>query len=174
MKNFELNDYDVKRIIKKKSFSTKYNIRYREALFMRYLNESKHITLEQIAMLENKYNLSSSNAITNLLINTDAFKEGSKEYRLFSDYIKNIKFDEYSMFEIILAAKAYYQSSNKYLVYDEEMVKDLYKTFFNEENQSKAQLKHKLSDCEDYYYEVLKNHENLGFVTYKDDEYVHI
>lgn len=171
MRNFELTNYDIKKAIRNKEFQSKYNIRYHEALFMRYLNESKEITVEQMDILANKYKFSNRISINNLCINNEAFKN-NKSYGLFNNYLENINFNKYSMFEVILAAKAYYYDKSRFLTYDTSLVEELYKTLFKEENisMSAKQIQRKVENLEKEYCEVLKNHALTGLIKCGNDD----
>ncbi len=174
MINFELNNNDIKKSLKNKEFCEKYNIKYKEALFIRYLNESKDITVEQIEMLTNKYKISNRVSISNLSINNEMFKDDKESYGLFNNYLKNIKFDKYGLFEVILAAKANYYEKERFLTYDTYMVDALYRILFlNDKDISLDNFRNLryLNSLEKEYCEVLKNHELANLIQCGDDDY---
>lgn len=156
MRNIMLTDSDIKNALKNEEFVQKYNIKYKEAIFIRYLNEQKEITLEQFDILTSKYTFPKSTSINNITINYETFKGNENNYTLFSNYFKNLKFDEYAMFEIILAAKALYLDKSNYLLYDTSMIIKLYTKYFKQnKNLKKLRV---------YYLKTLANHEIAGLI----------
>jgi len=145
-----------------RKFSSNYNIKYNKALFIRYLNESEELTLEQIEILANKYKMASE-SIKNLFINQSEFKDNKNTYHLFINYLDNLEFNRYAMFEIILACKAYYYDKDKPLNYDTSMVNKIYKDLFKKEKAARS--------LEKEYCEVLKNHELTELIRCGDDDY---
>ena len=173
MINFEISKNDIKKALSNNEFLSKYNIRYHEAIFMRYLRDSKEITVEQMDILTNKYKISNRISISNLCINNDLFKDKEHSYGLFNNYLENITFDKYAMFEIILAAKAFFYPKNQPLNYDIFMVAAIYRSLFENVNVRLSDYKN-LKLCEDFekeYCDVLKNHELAELVKCGNDDY---
>ena len=146
MRNIILTDSDIRSALKNEEFIKKYNIKYKEAIFIRYLNEQKDITLEQIDLLTNKYSFANQISVSNT----------ERNYILFSNYLKNLTFDEYAMFEIILASKALYLDKNKYLMYDTSMIMKLYNKYFKKNKN--------FDKFRNYYLKTLVNHEVAGLI----------
>ena len=157
MKNFELNNSDIRKFVKNKEFSYEYNIKYREALFVRYLNENKNITLEQVNMFINKYDTKDHNFNMLTLANLDTF----------SNYIKNIKFDKNSVFEVLIPAIAYYRGNHYHLAYGLTEVEKLHLDLcvlemkLHEKSMNIKDDKQKYFDC---YFNVLENYETVDLI----------
>ena len=162
MINFDFNEGDIRIALKEKQFSEKYNIRYHEALFVRYLSEAQDITIEQLDILNEK-NRKGSQLIDNLLIHKDMFN--SQSYILFSDYLKNAKFDDKAMFEVAIASQMYYHkkeniqydSSMYYAIYDEILRHDGIKLTMNTLDNARSKF-------ENDYREIIKNYHLANLV----------
>ena len=78
---------------------------------------------------------------------------------------ENMVFNGVAMFRIILAAKARYRKS-KLLMYEDDMVEEIYDTLLSNENTNEEARTKELDNLEEDYCELLKEEENNGLVAY--------
>lgn len=157
MITLELTKQDIRKFINDPQFFSKFNIKYHEALFIRYLNESNNITLEQFDMLTKKYH--NYNGIM--------FDKLSS----FSNYLDNLKFTQESIFEVLIASRAYYDGNYSSISYGVNAVEELYTKL-----QQYITLKN--NKLAKYYGEVINNYEiaglmRNGFIEFPDEQALH-
>lgn len=156
MRNIQLTDEEIKEFIYNDAFSKKFDIKYCEALFIRYLNEKREITLEQLDMLARKYHLG-----INIFSRTFNF----------SEYIRNIKFDKNSVFEVLIPTHALLNYRGYHLSYGINLIDELNEKLIAYEKANDAsgfKQKIDISNSNQTYpscYEnVLENHKIAGLL----------
>lgn len=169
----QLTNIDVRKALSNGQFRNKYNINYKEPLFIRYLKEQENITLEHVDILANKYGFSDLVSIDNLNINQECFNSDKYEYMSFPRYLKNVKFDEYAIAEIVTAAAAEYVCTREdiCLNYERDVIKEALDTSYLKLIKETDKLRWVSIHMRSTYLDVLDNYVAAGLAKVNDDIY---
>ena len=109
---FEINEQDIREYLKKHRNDE--SIKYKEALFMRYMREHQEITKESLEILMKKYNLS-DNRIDGIYFYDDYDRARSISFETFASYLDGINnLDISGICHIFIPTVGYYQNVKGY------------------------------------------------------------